>query len=116
MDGMNLIAGRVTYVDFGGGRGREQRGIRPAVVLNSTDFTEVVHELAIVVPCTRRDRSWGNHVLLQGPTGLSEPTYAMTEQLRSVSIDRILRNLGSVDNECLRLIGRWTRTWMQTAA
>jgi len=116
MDGMNLSAGRVVYVDFGSSQGREQSGIRPAVVLSSTDFTDIVRELTIVVPCTRRDRGWRNHVQVQGPTGLNGPTFAMTEQVRSVSIDRVLRTLGSVDNDCLWQIGQWTRTWMHTAA
>ena len=116
MDEMNLSAGRVAYVDFGGSRGREQSGIRPAVVLSSTDFTEIVHELTLVVPCTRRDRGWRNHVVLQGPTGLSDPTFAMTEQVRSVSVDRVLRTLGTVNNECLWLVAQWTKTWMHSAA
>ena len=116
MAGVEPFAGVVAYVDFGSNPGREQSGIRPGVVLNSSDFTSVVHELAIVVPCTKRDRGWPNHVKLQGPTGLDLPTFGMTEQIRAVDVGRILRTVGTVNNECLQLLGRWTRTWIHLPA
>lgn len=94
---MQILPGDVIWTDFGTGRGREQSGIRPAVVVSSTPFLETVDSLVHVIPVTSRDRGWPNHVPLGGVTGLASPSWAMTEQLRTVSRQRVLRWSGSVD-------------------
>ena len=62
----SLPAGTVILVDFGDTRGREPSGVRPAVVVSSSDVDEVVDRLLVVVPCTRTNRDWRNHVELRG--------------------------------------------------
>jgi mRNA interferase MazF len=100
------------WAGFGPASGRGQAGRRPAVVVSSRDYAEALDRLVIVVPCTRTDRRWPNHVLLTGPTGLSTTTFAMTEQPRTLSIERVHRVLGHVDDACLASIARWLRTWL----
>lgn len=107
-----LPAGTVVWAEFGPATGREQSGRRPAVIVSSADHAEALDRLTIVVPCTRTDRGWPNHVALTGPTGLSTMTFAMTEQPRTISRDRVHRVLGHVDNACLTDIARWLRTWI----
>ena len=108
--------GTVVWADFGSTVGREQSGRRPAIVIASDDFAEVIDHLTILVPCTRRDRGWLNHVEVGGETGLSKRTFAMTEQPRTVSTERILRVMGHVDDDCLTAITRWVRVWLHPAA
>lgn len=107
-----LAPGTVVWADFGPSAGREQSGRRPAVVVSSDDFADTLDLLVIVVPCTRTDREWPNHVLLTGPTGLTTPTFAMTEQPRTISRERVHRVLGHVDDACITDIARWLRTWI----
>lgn len=107
-----LAAGTVVWAEFGPSAGREQSGRRPAVVVSSDDFADTLDLLAIVVPCTRTDRGWPNHVPLTGPTGLTTPTFAMTEQPRTISVARIHRMLGEVDDACFTDIARWLRAWI----
>jgi mRNA interferase MazF len=116
MGRVTLRPGTVALVDLGATVGREQSGIRPAVVIASTDFSEAIDRLTIVVPCTTRYRGWDNHVLLQGPTGANSDTYAMTEQPRTISSQRILRWLGNVDNPTMDAISRWVQTWLEPVA
>lgn len=101
---MELFPGQVVWVGLDPTRGREQGGTRPAVVVASTAYLQVVTALAVVVPCTTRERGWPNHVPLGGPTGLTTPTWAMTEQPRTLSRDRVLRVSGFVDDETLGMI------------
>ena len=69
--------------------------------------------LAIVVPATTVDRGWPNHVLLGGPrTGLSTPTYAMTEQPRTVSRERLFDAIGMVDAATMHEVDRWLRDFL----
>lgn len=86
------------------------------MVISSTDFTDVISRMVILVPCTTRDRGWINHVELTGHTGLTVPTFAITEQPRTVSVQRVHDVAGYVDSDCLAEIVRWVRVWLHPAA
>lgn len=102
------VPGAVVWVNLDPTVGREQAGRRPAVIVSSFGYLEAVTELAIVVPATTTDRGWPQHVQLTGPTlNLSRPTFAMTEQPRTISRQRIASTSGVVDSDCLASIRRW---------
>ena len=100
--------GTVVWVDLDPAVGREQAGRRPAVVVASVGYLSAVTELAIVVPATTRQRGWPQQVELTGSTlQLQQPTYAMTEQPRTISRRRISGIAGKIDQRCLDEIRRW---------
>lgn len=107
-----LAPGDVVWIDFGTAIGREQGGERPAVVVASPNHLRLTRGLAIVVPCTSRDRGWRSHVRVIGDVRLDRPTFAITEQPRTIAYERIERRLGAVDPQCLRRIGLLVRSWM----
>ena len=109
---VDLQPGAVVWAEFGPGLGREQAGRRPALVVSSHDHLEIAAAIATVVPCTSRDRRWPNHLRLEGPTTLPIPTFAMTEQVRTLSRERIVRHAGFVDETCLHDVIAWCRRWM----
>ena len=98
---MVILTGNILWAELGVGIGREQGGRRPVVVVSSNEYLAAVDTLILAVPVTSRTRAWPNHVLLTGPTALERPSYAMTEQVRSVSRERIVGAAGSIDHECL---------------
>lgn len=67
--------------------------------------------LVTVVPCTSRERSWPNHVEISGQVDLGRPTFAMTEQVRTISRQCVHELGGSLSAEALSLISRWVSTW-----
>ncbi|MGH3541706.1 MAG: type II toxin-antitoxin system PemK/MazF family toxin [Mycobacterium sp.] len=88
--------------------GHEQAGTRPAVIVASSGYLQAVRGLAIVVPATTTNRRWPHHVRLSGPAlTLPRPTFAMTEQPRTISRNRIVDDAGRVDAQCLDAIRRW---------
>ena len=100
--------GTVVWVDLDPAVGREQAGRRPAVVVASAGYLSAVTELAIVVPGTTRQRGWPQQVELTGSTlQLPQPTYAMTEQPRTISRRRISGIAGKVADRCRDEIRRW---------
>ena len=110
---MSRIApGDVVIVDLGEGVGREQRGRRPAVVVANDGYLRLASGLAIVVPCTTADRGWRAHVPLAGDLTLRRRTFAMTEQVRTVSPDRICGRAGRVDPRCRMAIADVVRGWL----
>lgn len=108
----DLAPGDVAWVDFGGGDGREQSGRRPAVVLSSPAHLHAATELVTVLPCTARDRGWGNHIALSGDLQLEQPTFAMTEQPRTISRSRVHGTAGQVSPACLTLMREWVARWL----
>lgn len=101
------------WADLDPVRGREQAGRRPALVIASDSYLEQADTLAIIVPATTNDRGWPNHVRLTGPDlRLDRPTFAMTEQPRTISRDRLVEVAGSVDSETMRAVDAWLRDFL----
>lgn len=100
----------VVWTELDPVRGREQAGRRPALAVASDLYLEQADTLAIIVPTTTKDRGWPNHVLLQGP-GLTfgGPTFAMTEQPRTVTRERIFDVIGTVGSATMREVDSWLR-------
>lgn len=103
-----LERGSIAWVDLDPTSGREQRGSRPALVVSSAEYLASVRDLVIVVPITSVDRGWPHHIPVDGArTGLSKPSFAMTEQPRTISITRITRRTGTAGIETMREVDRW---------
>lgn len=110
---LELCRGIVVWAEFDQSRGREQAGRRPALVIASDLYLAQADTLAIVVPCTTRNRGWPNHIMLHGPTlKLDRPTFAMTEQPRTVTRQRIIAAAGRVDTATMRQIDLWLRDFL----
>lgn len=116
MGPLELPLGTIVWCDFDPVVGREQGGRRPALVIASHDFSETVKAMTIVVPCTTRDRGWLSHVPVTGATGLPAPTYALSEQPRSINTERVLAVAGRADYETVEAVLRWVRVWTAQAA
>ena len=105
--------GEVVWVELDPVRGREQGGRRPALVVASEAYLKQADTLAIVVPATTVDRGWPNHVPLRGPhLGLLKPTFAMTEQPRTVARKRVVGAAGLVDAATMREVDEWLRDFL----
>jgi mRNA interferase MazF len=105
-----LRRGMVIWAELDPVRGREQSGRRPALVIASDLYLDQADTLAIIVPCTTRDRGWLNHVTLTGKDlNLPGETYAMTEQPRTVTRERLFDIAGMVDVGVMREVDEWLR-------
>lgn len=108
-----LACGQVVWVSLRPVIGSEQAGHRPALVISGDDYLASVPSVVIVVPITTRDRNLPNHVALDGPTGLSEVSFAMTEQPRTVDRRRITGRAGRVSDQTLSHVRSWLRDFLQ---
>jgi len=101
------------WVDSSPTRGREQRGTRPALVVASDGYLKHVRDLIIVVPLTSTDRGWPHHVpVTGGATQLNQQSFAMTEQPRTISRERVARRTGAVDVQTLSEVDQWLRDFL----
>lgn len=85
--------------------GREQGGIRPALIVSSEFFNHLPNDLSVIVPLTTRDRGLRLHVPIQPPEGgLRRPSVAMCDQVRAASIERLIEPWGIVGVETLNRV------------
>lgn len=90
--------------------GREQGGRRPVVVVSGRGYLRVVDSLFMVVPVTRVDRGWDNHVEVRAG---EVSGFAMTEQVRTLSRGRLRGVVGAVPDEALREIRTWLADFLE---
>jgi mRNA interferase MazF len=88
-----LEAGDLVWVDLRPTRGREQGGVRPALVLSAREF-HLRNDTAIICPITRNKQPWPTKIIL--PEGLGAEGAILVDQIRT--LDRSRRGF--------RLIGR----------
>ena len=105
-----MQAGTLVWAEFGAPLGSEQGGRRPALVISAANHVAAT-ALVCVLPCTTRDRGWLNHVEVDC-AGLREPTFAITEQPRTISQERVFGTIGEVSPECLDEALSWVRRWI----
>jgi mRNA interferase MazF len=103
---------QVWWVDFGQPVGREQGGVRPAVVVSSATHCRFPIGMALVVPLTTRDRGLAHHVLITSPeSGLNRPSWARTEDITAVSTQRFSQSqpMGVVSKAEVEDLSDWLR-------
>ena len=89
--------GELWLVDFGEPIGREQAGVRPAVVVSTDALNEGPAGVVLVVPVTSAQRGLPSHVEIEpGDSGLDHVSYAKCEDVTSASEGRLIDRLGVV--------------------
>jgi mRNA interferase MazF len=98
-DSSLLQAGDLVWVDLRPTRGREQDGVRPAVVLTDREFHKR-NDTAIVCPITSNTKPWPTKIVL--PDGLAVRGAVLIDQVRSLDRSaRGFRSVGRVPDEIL---------------
>jgi mRNA interferase MazF len=87
----------VWMTDFGVGRGHEQAGSRPSLVVSHDVFNQGAADLVVVIPITSKAKGVRTHVEITPPEGgLTMVSFAKCEDIRSISTARLLRRMGTV--------------------
>lgn len=84
------------------GVGSEQSGRRPVLVVSSDDAIDVITTVVTTIPLTTRERGWTTHIPVSGAgTGLAAASWAMCEQIRTISTARLAAHVGRADAAAL---------------
>lgn len=102
---MRPSRGEIWLVSLDPTVGREQAGMRPALIVSVNTFNHGPAELVVLVPITTKCKNIPLHVALSPlETGLSCVSFAKCEDLRSVSLKRLDRCLGAVASGTMQLV------------
>ena len=95
-------------VDLSPTRGREQDGMRLAMVLSVDKFNHGPAALLIVVPLTTTQRNIPTHVPVpMGEAGLTFNSFIKCEDIRSISKNRLVRYLGDVTHPRMESVQKY---------
>ena len=103
---MTLERGTVVLVELDPTVGHAQRGVRPCIVVGDPDI--IAHQrfpLIAVLPVTGTPGQGALYPLIEpGSSGLTKPSWALVDHVRSVDKRRIRRLYGNVGARALERI------------
>ena len=102
--------GEIYLADLGDPVGREQAMVRPVLVLSAQPWLDSRPPVVVVVPLTRTRRDSPTHVEVEpGASGLAATSYIKCEDLRAISVERLERLFGAVEDVTLLRVELVTR-------
>jgi len=97
--------GDVWMVDLNPVRGHEQSGMRPAVIVSVDPLNHSPAGIVIIAPVTSKEKGIPFHVRLErGEGGMTKRSFIKCEDVRSVSVERLARRLGSIPPETMATV------------
>jgi len=99
-----ILRGEIRWADLNPTRGREQAGLRPVVILSNNIFNERSGTV-IALALTSQPQKAGFPLTLELTSKrLPKRSWVKISQIRTLSIDRIGKKIGSVPIEELALL------------
>ena len=114
---MNIDRGTVVLVELDPTLGHEQRGVRPCVVVSDPAVNAVQRfPLIAVVPVTGTPGQGALYPRLSpGTSGLSKPSFALVDQIRSIDKRRVVRMYRPVPADELKAIDQGIELYLGLA-
>jgi len=104
---MNPARGEIWMINLNPAKGREQTGIRPAMIISVNGFNNSAADLIIAVPITSKKREIPLHVRLEPEeSGLKVESFVKCEDIRSISKSRLMEKLGIVPENKMEEVER----------
>jgi len=97
--------GDIFYADLSPVVGSEQGGTRPVLIVQN-DVCNMKSPNVIVVPITSKEKRWDwLHVELPTSTGIEKESYALCEQILTISKECLIKKIGELkDAELIRAV------------
>lgn len=100
---MNIKRGEVWLVDFNPTVGREQAGVRPALIISVNEFNNSMASKVVAIPLTSKFKGIPLDVHLKPPDGrVVKDSYIKCEDIRSLSKDRLIEKWGSISHKKMK--------------
>lgn len=92
-----ILRGQIRVADLNPAMGHEQANVRPVLIVSNDQFNSGPAGLVTVVPITGTDRGIPLHIRIDPPEGgLTKPSVILCDQVRTISVKRLQKELGMV--------------------
>jgi mRNA interferase MazF len=104
---LEIERGNIVIVNLNPTKGTEQRGIRPAVIVQS-DRANNVSPHTIIIPLTTNIKKaiLPCHTLIKKSEGIIKDSISMAEQIRVIDKSRVVNIIGKLSNETMKRIDK----------
>ncbi|MCD6427177.1 MAG: type II toxin-antitoxin system PemK/MazF family toxin [Caldisericaceae bacterium] len=92
----------IWLVNWNPGRGSEQKGIRPSLIIQTNAGNEnPLYPNTIVLTISTKGRELPFHILIKpsSKNGLSKPSFIKCEQILTISKERLVKKIGELEPE-----------------
>ncbi len=105
---INIVnRGEIWWVNWSPGRGSEQQGLRPAVIIQ-TDAANLnpKYPNTIVVAISTKGKSVPFHIVVEpsSANGLNKKSFIKTEQILTISKERFVKRIGMLEEKYLKQV------------
>ena len=100
----SILRGEIRWADLSSGRGHEQEGRRPVLVLSHEVFNERSGTVIVMAITSQPQRAAYPLTLDIARAGLSKPSWVKISQVRTLAVERIGEYAGRVGAEDLARI------------
>lgn len=94
-----ILRGEIRWADLAAGRGHEQEGRRPVLVLSQDVFNERSGTIIVMAITSRPQRAGFPLTFELGPSGLPQRSWVKISQVRTLAVERIGDRAGRVGLE-----------------
>lgn len=99
------LRGEIWLVDLNPTRGHEQAGKRPGIVVSVDLFNQGPAELVVILPITTKAKGIPFHVKINiSEGGITKRSFIKSEDIRSITKERLLKRMGRVSDETMKAI------------
>lgn len=83
--------------------------VRPALIISNDSWNKIQTGLVIIIPLTSVHKGISTHIQIDPPEGgLTATSYAVCEQIRAVSRERLIKRLGKINSKAiLKKVRSW---------
>lgn len=96
--------GEIWLVNFNPGRGSEQKGIRPALIIQNDTGNQYASTTIIAAITTTLKKYPVTVIIEKGKDGLREPSMVNLAQLLTIDKERLIKKLGQLGTEKMQEI------------
>lgn len=94
------------YANMNGVSGSEQSGIRPVVIIQNNKGNHYSETTIVAMVTSKKKKPTAVHVNLHSKDIFSKKSYVLTEQLRTISINRLGKYVGMLSDSDMRKIDK----------
>lgn len=94
------------FANMNGATGSEQSGIRPVVIIQNDKGNYYSDTTIVAMVTSKQKKTTAVHVTLRSKDMFSKKSYVLTEQLRTISIDRLGKYVGMLGGNDMRKIDK----------
>jgi len=92
-----ILRGDVYWADLDPVRGREQAGLRPVLILTNELFNRRSGTVIVMAITSQSQKAGFPLTFPLPPEKLSRPSWVKISQIRTISVERLGKRMGSID-------------------